>query len=152
VLARIVHVVVHAEHQRDIFVRGRSGDDDLLHRALDVRNGLRAVGEPAGGLDDHFGADAAPVDLGGILDGEDLQHIILNVDRVAVGLDVLLQGAEDRVVLQQVRERLRVGQVIGGHELDLRIRQGRAEHIPPDTAEAVDANFSLCVSFRYSYR
>ncbi len=60
VLGRIVLVLVDAEHEGDVFVGGRSGDDDLLHGRAEVGLGLGAVGEVAGGLDDDLRADCQP--------------------------------------------------------------------------------------------
>ena len=59
---------------------------------------------------------------------------------VVVDGDVLAEPAEDRVVLQQVRERLVVGEVVDRDDLDVgALRQGGAEEVAADAAEAVDA-------------
>ena len=65
-LAAIVLVLIDAQHDGDVFVGGRSGDDDLLDGRAQVSLGLGAVGEVAGGLDDDLRADRSPVQLGGI--------------------------------------------------------------------------------------
>jgi hypothetical protein len=57
VLGGVVLVVVHAQHDGQVLVGGRSGDDDLLNGRAQVRLGLGAVGEVAGGLNDDLRAD-----------------------------------------------------------------------------------------------
>ncbi len=57
-------------------------------------------------------------------------------------LDVALIRAMHRVVLEQVRERLRVGEVVHRDEVDVRdslLLRG-AKDLPSDAAEAVDAD------------
>ena len=56
-------------------------------------------------------------------------------------LDLGREAAEDRVVLEQVGERARVGEVVDGDELDVRSRRVRgAEDVAPDASETVDAD------------
>ena len=47
--------------------------------------------------------------------------------------------AEDRVVLEQVREGLGIGDVVDGYKLDILVIQRRAHDVASDAAEAVDA-------------
>ena len=54
---------------------------------------------------------------------------------------VLVQRTQDRVVLQQVRQRLGVGKIVGRDKLDIVPVQTGAEYIPADAAEAIDAYF-----------
>jgi hypothetical protein len=74
--------------------------------------GLGGVGEEAGRLDD----DVAPSSFHGsdpgiaLLEGADLATA--DDDVLVVERDVLLQAAEDAVVLQQVGQRLVVGEVV----------------------------------------
>ena len=58
------------------------------------------------------------------------------------GRDVALIRAMHRVVLEQVRERLRIGQVVHRDELDVghSLLLRGAKHLPSDAAEAVDPN------------
>ena len=57
VLRRVVLLVVHAEHDRDVLaLRGRR-DDDLLRAAGDVLPGVVGVRELAGGLEHHVDAE-----------------------------------------------------------------------------------------------
>src|SRR5713101_8638150 len=51
------------------------------------------------------------------------------------------QVAEDGVVLEQVRQRFRVGDVVHGDKLDGGVAQRGAQDVAPDAAKPVDAHF-----------
>ena len=65
--------------------------------------------------------------------------------------DFVLQVAEDRVVLQEVGQRGRGGEVVDGDEFDVGVAESGAEYIASDAAEAVDA-YLYCHDFRCSCR
>ena len=128
VLGCVVLVVVDAEDDGDVLVAGRGGNDDLLDGGAEMRLGLGGVGEEAGGFDDDLGADGGPVQLGGVALGEDLDLLAIDGDEVRAVGDLVLQVAEDGVVLEQVRERGRGGDVVDGDDFDARgcrLRCGR---------------------------
>ena len=56
----------------------------------------------------------------------------------AVALTSALQVADDRVVLQQVRQRGGVGQVVDGHEVDVVVRHRGPHDVAADAPEPVD--------------
>jgi hypothetical protein len=61
-------------------------------------------------------------------------------DRAVLGTDLGRQVAVDGVVLEQVGQRLGVGQIVDGDDLDvLRFQRGAEEHAT-DAPEAVDTN------------
>ena len=63
-------------------------------------------------------------------------------DRVRRVLDVVVEHAEGRVVLEHVRQDVRRGQVVHGHDLEPgALLEARAVEVAPDPAEAVDPNF-----------
>jgi hypothetical protein len=65
--------------------------------------------------------------------------VSIDRDRLLAGLDPAREAAEDRVVLEQVAERRRVGDVVDGHELELGARLvSGPEEVPPDPTEPVD--------------
>ena len=64
--------------------------------------------------------------------------ITVDDDAVGPALDRGGEVAEHRVVLQEMRQRLRVGQVVDGHEVDLVVGQRRAHDVAPDAPESVD--------------
>jgi hypothetical protein len=55
--------------------------------------------------------------------------------------DLVLQVAQDRIVLEQVGERGRRGDVVDGDKLDVWVANCGAEDVASDAAEAVNANF-----------
>ena len=62
--SRVVLVVVDADDDGDVFILGRSGDDDLLGAGVDVTLGLGGFGEETSGLDDDLDAEGLPRQFG----------------------------------------------------------------------------------------
>ena len=141
-LRRIVGLVVHAQHEGVVRIGGRRGDDHFFHRAANVLARVGALGEQPRGFDH----DLAPTDAQSISAGsfvlKTLKALAVDGNRVVGVRHFLREIAEDRIVLQQMRERLRVGDVVHGHKLDRRIAQRRAKNVPPDAAKTVDSYFN----------
>ena len=106
-----------------------------------MRLGLVGVGEEAGGFDDDLRANGGPVELGRIALGEDLELLAVDGDEVRAVGDVVLEVAQDGVVLEQVRERGRRGDVVHGDDFNLGVANCSAEDVASDAAEAVNAYF-----------
>src|SRR5690606_20873642 len=141
VLRGVVVGVVHAHDERAVLVLARRGDDDLLGTVVEVRRGLRRVGEEAGRLDHDVGTELAPRKVRRVTLGKRADALAVDRDRLVVVGDLTLERAEHRVVLQQVRERLVVGQVVHRDDLDVRTQlQDRTKVVPADAAEAVDSD------------
>jgi hypothetical protein len=102
----VVLVEVDAQHHRDVLAAGRRRDDDLLGARIEVLGSSLALGEEAGGLDDDVDAEVAPRQVGRITLGQDLEQLAVDQDALVGHLDRSGVRAQDRVVLQQVRERL----------------------------------------------
>ena len=141
VLRRVVGLVVHAEDDGVIGIGGGRGNDHFLHRAADVLARVGAFGEQAGGFDDDRRADGGPVELRRILDLENLEALAVDGDRVVRVGDLVRQIAEDRIVFQQMRQGLRIRDVVDGDNLDRRIAQRGAKNIAADAAKPVDPHF-----------
>ena len=90
VLLRVVGVVVDAEHDRDVRVRGRSGDDHLLRACVEVLLCALAVGEEPGRLDHEIDIQLTPRQRRGILLGQHLQLVLPDPDDTVANLDVLI--------------------------------------------------------------
>ena len=85
----VVLLVVDTHHEHGRVVLGGAGNDCLLGTTLDVSVALCLVNEDTGGLTDVVSAGLTPWDCGGILLGED-------VDKVSIDLDAtfgLLDGS-----------------------------------------------------------
>jgi len=54
-------------------------------------------------------------------------------------LDRGVEAPVRRIILQEHAQRLDVRQVVDGHDLEIVSLVHRAEHVPPDPAEPVDA-------------
>ena len=85
------------------------------------------------------GADGGPVELGGVALGEDFDLLAVDGDEVGAVGDLVLEVAEDGVVLEQVGEGGGGGEVVDGDEFDVRVAESGAEDVASDAAEAVDA-------------
>jgi hypothetical protein len=140
VLARVVGVVVDAERQGHVGPLGGSRDDHLPGAGLEVLGGVLARGEQARGLDHHLGAYLAPGQRGGVALREHAQLLATHHEARLGGLDLAGEAAEDGVVLQEVREGLRVGDVVDPDPVHVGAAfVRRPEDVAADAAEAVDA-------------
>ena len=107
-----------------------------------MRLRLFGVGEVAGRLDDDVDAELAPRELRGVALRQHLDLFAVDGDRALTEADLAGEGAEHGVVLQQVSQRLGVGEVVDRDDLDVaavRSRDGAVE-VAPDAAETVDAD------------
>ena len=94
---------------------------------------------PVDSIDD-LCAYVSPGQLGGIALGPDLDLLAVDGDEVVAGGDFVFQISKNRVVLEQVGESRRAGQVVNGNKIDLGIAEGGAQNVAANSAEAVDAN------------
>jgi hypothetical protein len=67
--------------------------------------------------------------------------LLADAQAVTLGGNRLLQLAKDGIVLQEMSERLSVGDIVHRHEINIGIMQTRADHIATDASETVDTNF-----------
>src|SRR5438552_7204309 len=139
---RIVGLVVHAEDESGVGAIGRGGDDHFFHGSAEMLFGVNAFGEEAGGFDDDIGSDRSPIDFGGILGLENLEALAFDGNGVIGMRHVVGKISEDGIVLQKVRERVRVGDVVDGDELNVSIVERGAHDVATNAAEAVDANLN----------
>src|SRR5579862_8316920 len=140
-LRRVIRLVVHAQHDREIRIGGRSGDNHLLHRPADVLASLRAGSEKTGGLDHDIRAHRSPVESGRIFHAKHFETLAVHGDRVVRMRHFIRKIAEYGIVLQEVRERFRVGNIVHRYDLDRRIAQRRTKDIAADASETVDSHF-----------
>ena len=111
---RVVDVVeVDAERDRDVRVLGRRRDDDLAGAGLEMLRGVVAGAEAPGRLDHDVDAELAPGQArrdrarDGVGDARAVDE-----DRSVDDLDVAGEAAVDGVVLEQVGEHRRVGDIV----------------------------------------
>src|SRR5262249_56088887 len=70
---------------------------------------------------------------------QDLELVAVDRNRVRLRLDRRVQVAEDRIVLEQMRERLGAGEIVDRDEVDISVAERGAHDVAPDATEAVDS-------------
>ncbi len=127
---------------RAIKVLATKNPADLPWKSLGVEYVIESTGlfTDADKAKAHIDAGARKVIISAPAKGEDLDRAAGHLDAVALGRHVFLEVSEDRVVLQQVGEGLRVRDVVHGDEVDLLVVQRGAQDVAADPAEAVDAH------------
>jgi len=120
-LGAIVFFMVHAEHERDVFVLGGGGNNHFLYRAAHVLFRVIGVGEVAGGFDHHLGANGIPGQSAGIPLFENFDGFIVDGDAVCACADLVGQIAEDGIVFQEMCESLGIGEIVHRHEFQVGI-------------------------------
>jgi len=106
-----------------------------------VLAGVGGLGEEAGRLDHHVDAEVAPGQRTRVALGQDFDLLAVDRDAGVGDRDLVLERAENAVVLQQVGHRLHVAEVVGGDDLDvLMTGVDRTPEVAADAAEAVDAD------------
>ena len=140
-----VAVLVHAHHDGQVLALRRGGDDHLAGAGGEVLSGVLAGGEDAGGLDDDADSQPIPAEGGGVAFAEDPDPPFRTArrgghDLVPFDRDRALEGTGHRVVFQEVGQGGGIGQVVDGDDLDVRVVLDRAEDVPSDPAESVDAD------------
>src|SRR5262249_11894059 len=114
--------------------------DHLLRAGLEVLGRLIAIGEEAAALEDEIHAELLPRKTGRVPLGENAHRRSLDHDRVALGAYVSRKRPVHRIVLQQVSEGLRIGDVVDGDELERGLVETGTQHVAADAAETVDAD------------
>ena len=143
VRGRVVSVVVDAEHDGQVFVLGRGGDDDLGGTVVQVSAGPVGVGEDAGGFDDDFDAVVAPGNLSGVALGDHGDALTVDHEVAVDDINLARVAAVVGVVLEEMGVGVGVGEVVDRDDFEvIAVEVEHAlEHLPPDAAEAVDADF-----------
>src|SRR5512140_468933 len=140
-LPRVERLLVHAHDEGGVLPLRRGGDDHALRAGGDVLPRAVPVRVSAGGLDDDLDPQLAPRQIGGVLAREDPDLLAVHHDGVFLHLDGRLEAAVHGVVLQEVGQGLRVGDVVHGHDLERGILVRGAEEVAADPPEPVDADF-----------
>ena len=92
-------------------------------------------------FDDDLRADRVPIQFRRILSREDLDLFPGNRDGIGIAGDFLVQRSEHGIVFQQVSQRLCIGEIVHRHEFHVIPVQTRADDVPANAAEAINANF-----------
>ena len=117
-LLRVVGVLVHPEHERDVLVLGRRRDDHLLRAGLAVGRAFSAsVKMPVDSM-----TMSTPRSPHGSAAGSRSLNDRIERPSTTISLSpavhLAVEAAVGRVVLEQVRVRLVVGEIVDGHDLE----------------------------------
>jgi hypothetical protein len=95
-----------------------------------------------GGLEHDVDAEVFPRQRRRVLLGEYSDFVAVDGDRAASRRDVALVCAVNRIVLEEVCERVRMSQVVHGDEVDVgdALLLGGTKHLSSDSSKSVDAN------------
>ena len=88
----VVLVVVDAEDDRDVGIRRRRRDDDLLRTRVDVLLRALAIGEEARRLEDDVDTQVAPRQRGRVALGEHLHLLACRAEHAVRKLHLALEG------------------------------------------------------------
>ena len=148
VFGRIIFVAVHTHYDGDVLTFGGRGNKHLLGSAVDVLASSGRVGEATSGFEHDVYAKVLPRKRTWILLGKHLDLVAVDDDRVFSHLDVSLIRAVHRVVLEQVRQRLRVSKIVHRDEFQIgdAVVLCRAHNLPPNASKSVDT-YPCCHSF-----
>src|SRR5207247_4813893 len=98
------------------------------------------IREPPGGLDHQVHAKVFPGQFLRVFLGENLDRLAVHDEVVIVSFDGCFQGPVNRVILQEIGQRLGVREVIDREKIQLGIAQRRPQHVAPDPPEPVDSD------------
>ena len=152
VLGGVVLVVVHTQHDGDVFALSRGRDDDFFDGAAKVLFGVGGIGKPSGRFDDDLCAQAGPINFGRVFNRKNLDLLVADANAIAFGLNVFVELPKYGVILQQMGERPGVREVVRGYKFNLGVMQARADNISPDTAKAVDTYLNWHMFLFYGAR
>ena len=107
---------------------------------MDVYRRLVAVSKEACGLNDNIHLALTPRDARRVAFAEDGNGFSVNHKLPLTGGDVGVEFTEQRVVFQQMGQRFTVGQIVDGHNLNLRVTLGSTQYVATDTAKTVNTD------------
>src|SRR5258708_2294793 len=105
-----------------------------------MERGFFASGEQAGRFDYDVDLEFLPREFGRVALGDNAEGVAVEHDLIALGLDLMLERAVYRVMLEQMGQRRGVGDVVDRDDLDLFFVQHRPKGHPADSPETVDSD------------
>ena len=136
--------LVDAQHNGGInLVLGRCTDDHLLGTRFEVFRGSGTRAEETRRLHDHVASELVPGQIGRVFFLQNREPVAVNDERAAVHFDGTWVRAVRRVVFEQRRQRVSVGQVVDANDVEIMILalENGAKDQTADTAKSVDAKF-----------
>ena len=109
---------------------------------MNVNRRFFTFGKEPGGFDDDVHPRISP---------RNTRRVTFAIDDDGLAIDAKLsvgrlhghrQGAQQRVIFQQVGQRFAVSQIVDCHNLNIRIAQRRAQDVTPDSAETINTDLN----------
>ncbi len=118
----IVHAVVNAQHNCEVFIFCRSRDDHFLNAVTFVGNRFGGIGKEACALDNNLNTLAAPLNRGRILFSKNLDSVPIDKEVVSFVADVAFERAIVGVELQQMGICFGIGEIVQGNDLNIPVQ------------------------------
>ena len=147
VLGRVVLVLVDAQHDGDVFILRRGGDDDLLHRRAQVRLGLGRVGKVPGRFHHNLRAHVGPGQLGRILLREHLDLLAVHGDESSPAMISFFRLPRIESYLSRCASVAGLVKSLTATNSISVLPKCGAKYVAANPAKAVDANLHCHVSF-----
>ena len=146
-------VVVDAVNHRQINALGRRRDQHALGAGSDVLAGAVAVGEEAGAFQRDIDAHCLVRQVGGVALGGDGDAVAIDDQIGAINLYRAVEGAVDRIALEQQGVGLGVGQIVDRDQFQPAVGalEYRARHLAADAAKPVNCNFYSHLPISYHW-
>jgi len=143
VLGRIVHSLIHAQHNGNILVGGRGTNDNLLGTCLDVGLGLVGVSKEACGFDHDVDTELAPGQYSRVALCSEPNPVAVDDQAVRNRLNGAGKAAIDRVIGQQQPKALGREQIVDTYDLHLIaiVLDNSLERLAPNAPKTVDTHF-----------
>ena len=93
-------------------------------------------------IDNDLRSDRFPIQIGRILLGEDFDLSVANTDGVFTRMYLFFKIAKNRVIFQQMRQRLRIREIVDRNKFNIRIVERRPDYVSSNTSEPIDTDFN----------
>src|SRR5262249_31424688 len=135
-------VVIDPQHHRAVeIVPGGHRHEDTSGASVQVVLQLMEAQERAGAVNHIVHAQCAPAECGRVSLAEDLKGIVVNHHGMTVEAYVTRVHPMDAVILEDIGEVLRIGEIVDGHHIKVATHLGNPGDDASDTTKTIDRNF-----------
>ena len=113
----------------------------LRGATFEVQGCLFAIGEDPGALVHEIGAPLFPRKSGGVFFSGELDLMRSDNERLTFNPNILVQRAVHGVVLEEVRDRFRAGEVVDADNFDIPSFQRQTCDFTANTSKTIDSDF-----------
>src|SRR5262249_1887116 len=135
-------VVIDPKHHRAFeIVPGGHRDEDTSGASVQVMLQLMEAQELAGAVNHIVHAQLAPGEFGRVSLAEDLKGIVVNYHGMTVEAYFTRVHPMDAVILKDIGEVLRIGEIVDGHHIEVVTHFGNPGDDASNTTKTIDRNF-----------